>query len=42
MKGIKFYLRCMRWLWVNREWGYSRQKMKAMVKECSKELRVRK
>lgn len=30
---VKFYLRCIRWLWKNREWTNTRQKFKAMAKE---------
>ena len=30
---IKYYLFCIRWLWRNREWEGTRQKVKAMEKE---------
>lgn len=34
MKKIKYYLFCIKWLWKNREWKNTRQKFKAMNKDC--------
>ena len=34
MKKIKFYMRCIKWLYKNREWKNTRQKFKAMMREC--------
>lgn len=33
MKKFKYYYRCIKWLWRNRNWQNSRQKWKAMEKE---------
>ncbi len=33
MKKLKYYWRCIKWLYKNRNWGNSRQKFKAMAKE---------
>lgn len=33
--GIRYYLRCIKWLWKNRDWANTRQKFKAMDKECN-------
>lgn len=30
MRKIRYYLRVLRWLWDNRTWENSRQKMKAL------------
>ena len=30
---IKYYLFCIRWLWKNRKWHHTRQKIKMMDKE---------
>jgi hypothetical protein len=30
---IKYYTRCAKWLYKNREWANTRQKFKAMAKE---------
>lgn len=33
--GLRYYLRCVKWLWKNRDWANTRQKFKAMDKECN-------
>lgn len=33
MNKLKYYYRCIKWLWRNRNWQNSRQKWKAMEKE---------
>jgi len=30
---LKFYYRCAKWLWRNKEWSNTRQKFKAMLRE---------
>lgn len=32
MRKIKYYIKALRWLWVNRTWENSRQKWKALAK----------
>lgn len=39
MKKIRYYLRALRWLWVNRKWRNSRQKRKAFEKAMSEDGR---
>lgn len=34
MDKIKYYLKCIKWLWINREWQNTRQKFKRMAKDC--------
>ena len=36
MKKINYYIFCIKWLWRNREWENTRQKFKAMERECQK------
>ena len=31
---LSFYLKCINWLWKHRNWENTRQKYKAMEKEC--------
>ena len=31
---IKYYYKCVKWLWKNRNWSNTRQKYKAMEREC--------
>jgi len=33
MKIFRYYYRCIKWLWENRNWQNTRQKWKAMDKE---------
>lgn len=33
---IRFYFKCIKWLWENRNWQNTRQKWKAMDKEVRK------
>lgn len=35
MKKIKYYWRCIKWLYKHREWQNTRQKFKAMAKEVT-------
>ncbi len=32
MRKIKYYLKALRWLWANRTWENTRQKMKALAR----------
>ena len=33
MKKLKYYYRCIKWLYKNRDWANTRQKFKAMAKD---------
>lgn len=33
MRKLKYYYRCIEWLWKNRKWENTRQKWKAMDKQ---------
>lgn len=33
-RNLNFYIRCIKWLYYNRHWKNTRQKYKAMAKEC--------
>ena len=33
MQKLKYYARCIKWLWKHREWKNTRQKFKAMERE---------
>lgn len=35
MKKIKYYLRCIKWLYKNRDWTNNRQKWRAMMREVN-------
>ena len=39
MKMVKYYARCIRWLWRNSNWKNSRQKWKAMEREVQQLMR---
>ena len=35
MDKIKYYYRCIKWLWENRNWENTRQKFRCMAREVS-------
>lgn len=36
MKKVRYYYRCAKWLFKNREWSNTRQKFKAMLREVER------